>query len=147
MTTLDQTGLPLPEMDAQPLATFWRKAQDGELHLPRCENCGRIDWYPTGHCRNCDSRDIAWSRIEGRPGLFSWAVVNRALDPRLAPLGRYISAIVTFPDDPQFRFVTRLVDAEPDEIVADMALAVRFLDLGYPAAETGIRAPLVSPLR
>jgi uncharacterized OB-fold protein len=135
-------GFPLPDLEFTPLAPLWDGAQIGEFRLPRCTACGRFDWYPTGQCRGCSGDAIVWTALSGRGFLHSWAVVHRALHPPLNPLGTYISAIVRIAEDPQTRFVTRLIDTPPERIFADMPVQVRFVDLGYPAVETGTIAPL-----
>jgi len=134
--------LPLPELENKEVGPLWQAAQRCELRLPRCRSCGRIDWYPRGTCRACASADISWTALSGKATLFSWAVVRRALDPRLASLVPYISAIVTLDEDPQSRFVTRLVDIEADALSARMPVQVCFRDLGFPAYRTGLIAPL-----
>ena len=135
-------AFPLPDLELEPLAPFWQAAQDGELKMPRCTACGRIDWYPQGDCRACRSTSIEWTRLSGSARLFSWTRVTRALDPRLATLVPYVSAIVTLVEDPASRLVTRLVDLSPEALRADLPLRVRLVDLGYPMVSTGVIAPL-----
>ena len=132
---------PLPDTEG-PLAPLWSAAAQGAFRLPRCESCGAFDWYPKGQCSQCQGRDIVWSALSGRGTLFSWAVVNRALHKPLAPIAPYISAIIVIDEDRQTRFVTRLIDCDPAKLHAGMPVEVRFADLGYPALETGVIAPL-----
>ncbi|AIT80578.1 hypothetical protein JI59_12770 [Novosphingobium pentaromativorans US6-1] len=127
------------------MAPFWQAAQSGQLSLPRCNDCGRLDWYPKGECRRCGGARIAWTALSGKATLFSWALVRRALDPRLAAIAPYISAIVTLEEDADSRFVTRLVDCSEALLRPGLPVAVRFLDLGYPSLQTGVTAPLFSP--
>ncbi|MCB2048253.1 MAG: OB-fold domain-containing protein [Novosphingobium sp.] len=132
---------PLPDVDG-PLAPLWQAASQGEFRLPRCQPCGTFDWYPTGECRACHGSDIEWVALSGRGTLFSWAVVKRALHKPLAPIAPYVSAIVVIDEDRKTRFVTRLVDCDPESLHAGMPVEVFFADLGYPAVETGVAAPL-----
>jgi uncharacterized OB-fold protein len=138
-------SFPLPDRNWAPLAPLWEAAAAGEFRLPRCTDCDRFNWYPTGICQQCGSDAIAWVPLSGRARLFSWAVVHRALYAPLAPLGSYISAIVTIEEDPNTRFVTRLVHVEPDALRLDLELEVRFLDAGYPTLTTGFTVPLFAP--
>jgi uncharacterized OB-fold protein len=138
----DMPPFPLPDVEFAPIAPLWAAAARGIFSLPRCQRCGRFDWYPTGRCEGCDGGDIAWTDLSGRATLYTWATVRRALHPPLAALGRYVSAIVTIEEDPSVRFVTRLVDVPAERLRAGLPLAVRFADLGYPAIETGVVAPL-----
>lgn len=143
--TIAALEFPLPDPDFELLAPLWEGARAGELRLPRCVACGRFDWYPTALCAECGGRDIVWTTLSGRARLFSWAVVHRVLHKPLAPLGRYISAIVTIEEDERTRFVTRLVDADGLTLRPGLPLVARFLDAGYPAVRTGITVPLFAP--
>jgi uncharacterized OB-fold protein len=137
---------PLPDLDNPVLAPFWQAAARGEFALPRCQACGAFDWYPKRQCRQCSGRDIGWTVLSGRATLYSWAVVKRALHKPLAPIAPYVSAIVVIDEDRLTRLVTRLIDCEPDALRIGMPVRVRFADLGHPALETGIVAPLFTPI-
>ena len=135
-------AFPLPDFTDEETGPLWRAARNGRLGLPSCKACGRIDWYPRGTCRSCNSAKIGWEVLSGTAVLFSWAIVRRALDQRLDRLVPYISAIVTLAEDPQSRFVTRLVDVAESDLSAGMELTVCFRDLGFPGQPTGVIAPL-----
>jgi uncharacterized OB-fold protein len=141
----DRKNFPLPDLTHGPTAPLWQAAARQEFALPRCQSCGRFDWYPRGECRQCHGRDIAWTPLSGRATLFSWAVVKRALHKPLAPIAPYVSAIVLIDEDRLTRFVTRLIDCDPASLHIGMPVEVRFADIGYPALETGIIAPLFAP--
>jgi len=138
-------AFPLPDRNWAPLAPLWEAAAAGQFSLPRCTQCRRFDWYPTGTCKTCGSDAIVWEQLSGRARLFSWAVVKRVLYAPLTPLGGYISAIISIEEDPSVRFVTRLVDVESAALRLDLELEVRFLDAGYPALSTGFIVPLFAP--
>ncbi len=142
----DSRPFPLPDLDHGPTAPLWQAAARGAFALPRCGDCGTFDWYPKGECRQCLGHEIAWAPLSGRATLFSWAVVKRALHKPLAPIAPYVSAIVVIDEDRLTRFVTRLIDCEPAALYIGMPVEVRFADLGYPAVETGIVAPLFTPI-
>ena len=141
----DSKPFPLPDLGHRPTAPLWAAAARNEFALPRCETCGTFDWYPKGHCRKCNGEKIEWVPLSGRGTLFSWAVVKRALHKPLAPIAPYVSAIVVIDEDRLTRFVTRLIACDPQALHAGMPVEVRFADLGYPALETGIVAPLFAP--
>lgn len=141
----DSKPFPLPDMNHEVTAPLWQAAAHSEFALPRCRDCGTFDWYPKGQCRQCHGRNIRWTPLSGRGTLFSWAVVRRALHKPLAPIAPYVSAIVAIEEDGLTRFVTRLIDCDPATLRIGMAVEVRFVDLGHPALETGIVAPLFAP--
>jgi uncharacterized OB-fold protein len=141
----DPKPFPLPDLNHEATAPLWQAAARGEFALPRCKSCGTFDWYPKGQCRQCNGENIEWTPLSGRGTLFSWAVVKRALHKPLAPVAPYVSAIVAIEEDGLTRMVTRLIDCDPAALHIGMPVAVRFADLGYPALETGIVAPLFAP--
>jgi len=141
----DPKPFPLPDLNHEATAPLWQAAARGQFALPHCGDCGTLHWYPIGQCRQCHGTKIAWTPLSGRGKLFSWAVVKRALHKPLAPIAPYVSAIVVIDEDHLTRFVTRLIDCDPAMLHIGMAVEVRFVDLGYPALETGIRAPLFAP--
>jgi uncharacterized OB-fold protein len=136
------TDFPLPDTSWPPLREFWAGAADHRLRLPRCVGCRRFRWYPTGDCPHCRGDRLEWEDLSGRGTLFSWSVVRRALEPALAVLQPYVSAIVVPEEAPCVRIVSRLVDCEEADLRADAPVVVRFADLAYPAAHSGVVAPL-----
>lgn len=141
----DPKPFPLPDLSHAATAPLWQAAARGEFALPRCGDCGTFDWYPKGVCRKCGGDRIAWHPLSGRATLFSWAVVKRALHKPLAPIAPYVSAIVAIEEDGLTRMVTRLIDCDPAMLRIGMPVEVRFADLGHPALQTGIIAPLFAP--
>jgi uncharacterized OB-fold protein len=141
----DTISIPLPDLAHAATAPLWEAAGRGQFALPRCTDCRAFDWYPKGECRQCRGSNIVWTELSGRGTLFSWAVVKRALHKPLAPIAPYVSAIVVIDEDRLTRFVTRLIDCDPNELRAGMPVEVRFADLGYPALKTGVTAPLFAP--
>lgn len=142
---MSEKTIQVPDLSFEPLAPLWRAAAEGELKLPRCQQCGKFDWYPKGVCAGCGGGDIVWTKLSGRAKLFSWAVVKRALHLPIAPLGPYVSAIVAIEEDPNVRIVTRVVDCDPEGLQDGMELEVKFADLGYPGVQTNVTAPLFAP--
>jgi uncharacterized OB-fold protein len=135
-------GLPLPDTCLPALKLYWEAARRQEFRLPRCLACKRFNWYPEPSCRGCGGGTFAWETLSGRGTLFSWAVVHRALDARLAPLQPYTVGIVQIAEDPAVRVVMRIVDTDPSTLGIGMPVRVRFEDLGYPVIQTGVIAPL-----
>lgn len=139
-------GFPLPQADWPVLNPLWQGAASGELRMPRCQACSALTWYPGERCVRCGSESLVWQSLSGKARLFSWAVVRRALDPRLKAIEPYVSALVEIEEDPRVRLVTRLVDCEPAALRIDQPLQVCFRDFGYPKLVTGVMAPLFHPL-
>lgn len=138
---------PLPDTDDEATRELWAGAARGELVLPRCDACGTWVWYPRPACPACGGNRITWTAVSGRGRLFSWAVVRHAFLPQFADLVPYVPALVTPDEAPHVRFVTRLVDCEPDDLAADLPVEVVFRPLTFPGIERQVVAPLFTPAR
>ena len=140
-----KTEFPLPDLGFEPTRGFWEAAQREELHLPRCEACGALNWYPPPACRHCETGVLSWSRVGGRATLFSWTHVTRALFKAYASKVPYTTGLVALEEDPRVRLVTLLVDCEPDALRVDMPVEVVFRPLAFPEVEGTVIAPMFRP--
>ena len=133
---------PLPDISWPPLVPYWEAAARGELVLPRCTGCDRIDWYPTTTCAACGGEGRDWVPMSGRATLWSWAVVSHVWVPEFASLVPFTSALVAIEEDPQVRLATMVVDAEGIELVPDMPMEVAFRPLSFPPATASVVVPM-----
>jgi hypothetical protein len=141
------TPFPLPDVEWPPLREFWAGAAAGELRIPRCAACGRLQWYPPAACRDCGAGGLAWGRVSGRATLFSFAVVRRAWVAPFGALAPYATGLVALAEDPAVRLATRLVDCAPEELRVDMPVHAVFRDLEFPGVAGRVRAPFFTPTR
>ena len=65
------------EVDAES-APFWQGLAEGDIRVPRCENCSNYRFPPGPYCLSCGSSMQRFVTLTGRPRLFSWIVVNRS---------------------------------------------------------------------
>ena len=67
---------PLPEISErnQP---FWDGLKQRKFLLPKCEDCGCLNWVPYPACRQCLSSDQRWIEASGRAKLYSYTIVHR----------------------------------------------------------------------
>lgn len=108
-----------PDSEVQPAVPrlpefqgFFDGLAAGRLAFPCCRRCGRHHWYPMPRCPSCLAAEIDWRPVAGRGEILSFTVVRHAFDKgRALP---YVVALVTFPDAPGVRLVTRIVGVEPD---------------------------------
>ena len=54
--------VPTPET-----GTYWEKAAEGELWLPRCDSCGRAVFYPRSFCPHCHG-EVTTANTRSVPG-------------------------------------------------------------------------------
>jgi uncharacterized OB-fold protein len=119
-------GIPVPN-PSPASKPYWEGCARGELLYQRCDGCGTIALRPATICGNCLSRSMSWARSSGRGALYSWTVVWRP--PRPSFTVPYAPAIVTL--DEGFRMMSSVVGCEPEDLAADLPLAVEF----HPASD------------
>jgi uncharacterized OB-fold protein len=83
MTGRPQLGLVPPAVDEDSRA-WWRAVAERRLLLPHCRACG-LTWFPPAPgCPRCGSAGPDHREASGRGSIYSWVVVERALDPVFA---------------------------------------------------------------
>lgn len=111
--------VPVPTADSE---VFWERCRAGELWLPRCRECGELNWFPRAMCRYCSGTDMEWVPMSGRATVYSFSVVDRPPSPDLP--GRYVLALVDL--DEGVRMMTHIVGCDPAEASIGMRVSVRF---------------------
>ncbi len=113
--------LPRPTEDSAP---FWAAAQQGELRMQRCGDCGHFRFPPSAICARCLSDRHEWVKLSGRGVVFSWIVVHQSQHPAFNTDTPYNVAIVELDEGP--RLHTRIVGCANDAIRIDMPVEVVF---------------------
>jgi uncharacterized protein len=127
---IQRDDFPLPDVDDPLTAPYFAGSARGELLIPRCETCAAYVWYPQAACPH-DGGALTWTPVSGRATLFTWAVVRRAFLPAFADKVPFVTALVALAEDPAVRLCTYIVGTEPDDLVADAAVEVRFRPLEF----------------
>ena len=121
---------------------FWTAAAAGELQLPWCALCEAAVWYPEPKCPDCQGR-LHWQRLSGRATLLSWTVVRKPINTDFEV--PYIPALVVPEEAPHARLVTQLIDCEPQALICDMSLFLKFRPLRLRDGRHFV-APLFAPM-
>jgi uncharacterized OB-fold protein len=136
---------PLPDVEWEVIAPFWRAARRHELVLPRCSGCGRYVWYPAERCPRCDAEGPVWTRVSGRGRLFSWALVERALYAPFRDRAPYLTGLVEIEEDPAVRLVTMLVDVPEAALRMGLPVRVTWGALHFDGDPRHVPAPFFTP--
>ncbi len=136
---------PLPDTAWPPTREFWSAAACHALAIPVCDGCHHYVWYPATPCRHCGNPTLTWTDVGGRGTLFAWSVVRRPFIPQLADAVPFVTALVALAEDPAVRIVTRIVDADPERLRADMPVKVVFRPLRFTGVAGEVVAPLFAP--
>ena len=99
---------PVPQPDADD-GPFWAAAAQGRIVVSQCRQCWRCWVRPTPGCPSCGQSDIARIDATGAGSLYTWVVVNRAMDDSFADDVPYTIVVVDL--DEGARVQARLTDS------------------------------------
>jgi uncharacterized protein len=99
--------VPVPTPETR---TYWDRAAEGELWLPRCGSCGRAVFYPRSFCPHCNSDDITWFRASGR-GVVESFIINHTPALGYEQDAPYVIALIMLEEG--VRLTTNLLGVEP----------------------------------
>lgn len=133
MTAADR---PTSDPDSAP---WWAAVQDRALAVNTCAACARCSLGPRPFCPHCWSEDVRLTPVSGAARLYTWSVVHQNAAPFDARTP-YVVAMVDLAEGP--RMMTTLEDCRPEELRADMALA-----LDYREDDDGFVVPVFRPAR
>lgn len=117
---------PVPHASSQDSVPFWAGCRSKQLRYQRCAACGRANFPPTEHCRQCLSEDLDWRQSGGAGEIYSWTVVYRPVTAEFEP--PYAPAIVTL--DEGYQMLTNIVGVPPEDIGVGLRVRVQFHDVG-----------------
>jgi uncharacterized OB-fold protein len=103
---------------------FWDGVQEGLLLLRQCAQCGRLQHPPSPMCPGCGSLEWSVRQMSGRGTVHSWIVSHHPSEPDDVPR---IAVLIDLDEGP--RFVSNLIDCEPDGVINDMPVEVVFVDV------------------
>jgi uncharacterized protein len=95
---------------------FWDAALNEQLSAPRCTTCGKFRLPPTRFCSRCHSQEMEFVPLPGTGTVFSFIIVRHPLSPELSNYVPYMPAVID-PDGAEgVRFVSNVVDCEPEDV-------------------------------
>jgi uncharacterized OB-fold protein len=118
---------PLPAPDPA-THEYWEAAKKGELHMPKCTDCGKFHFYPRTLCPHCGSVKLDWQRCSGRGVVYSFTVVHRAPSPAFESDVPYVVAVIALEEGPHL--MSSVINMAPDAVRIGQAVQVSFKDTG-----------------
>ncbi|WP_331510725.1 Zn-ribbon domain-containing OB-fold protein [Mycobacterium sp.] len=104
---------------------FWIAASQRRFVAQRCNGCSQLHHPPRPMCPHCRSLDHEWVELSGRGTLYSYALLHYPQHPAFTyPLA---AAVVELEEG--LRFVTNVVNIDPNDLAIGMALAVTFVEI------------------
>jgi uncharacterized protein len=128
MTTIAFKHMPPPFLD-DPYADswtqpFWDAAARETLTAPRCTSCGTFRLPPTRFCPRCHHQEMEFVELPGTGTVFSFIVVRHPLNPDMTAYVPYMPAVIDPDGADGARFVSNVVDCEPEDVTIGMKVRV-----------------------
>lgn len=96
---------------------FQRALAEGEILLPKCDDCGAYHFFPRVLCPHCHGSAISWKQAGGKGRVHTTTVVRRKPERG----GDYNVCVIEL--DEGVRMMSRVEDIAPGEVVIDMPVA------------------------
>lgn len=93
---------------------FQRALAEGEILLPKCDDCGAYHFFPRVLCPHCHGAAISWKQATGKGRVYTTTVVRRSQNRG----GDYNVCMVEL--DEGVRMMSRVEGIAPDEVAIDM---------------------------
>jgi uncharacterized protein len=124
MSERSEYAKPLPSLDDEVTAPYWKAATEHRLALPRCGECGAVFFYPRRFCPSCWSERIEWIDAAGTGTVWSFTFVHVPFyDETWAADVPYCVGLVQL--DEGVRLATNIVGVGPGEVaIGDPVRAV-----------------------
>lgn len=117
--TPDFAALEVP-MDAWS-EPFWQGTAEHRLAFPSCTQCGTFRWPAGPFCPKCHVQPVAW-KAAGAASVYSFTVL-----PQRDGGGQRIPVLAEFAGAPGVRFVSVLIDADPQAVTVGAPLTPAWL--------------------
>jgi hypothetical protein len=118
-------------LDWTPAAGFWQGCREHELRVPKCNECGRVAWYPRVACGHCLSEHFTWEATASSPRLYTWTTVMFQFIEALKEHLPYASGLVDIGiDSPDVNFRLSFILPTSYQLVIGMEMTPVFIDVG-----------------
>lgn len=133
MPTIAFKHMPPPSLD-DPYADdwtqpFWDATKQRQLTAPRCTKCGTFRLPPTRFCAHCRHQEMEFVPLPGTGTIFSFIVVRHPLNPSMADYVPYMPAVIDADGAAPARFVSNVVECEPEDLTIGMKVRVVWNDV------------------
>jgi hypothetical protein len=103
---------------------FWDGCKAGKLCLQRCTECGHLRYPISLVCPRCMSTDAAWTQMQGRGEVYSFAVFRHAYNDAWRALVPYNVALVQLTEGPTL--ISNVIDVDLKDLRIGLPVTVVF---------------------
>ena len=126
MTTEYSKPLPNPT-NVELSKPFWEATKRHELSLPHCNTCSANFFYPRERCPECLSDDLGWAQASGKGHVYSFTIIEQAVNPEFRGDLPYIYSIIELDEGP--RMIANVVECGLEDVKIDMPVEAVFDDV------------------
>src|SRR5215211_7193040 len=106
---------------------FWARANEEQLVLPCCLDCGTYTYYPRSVCMRCMSRNLEWRAASGQGTVYSYTVV-RSAPHGFEDLAPYVVASIDLAEGT--RMMANVLTDDPEAVHIGMPVKIVFVPVG-----------------
>jgi len=122
---MSEYAKPLPVI--QPWSKkFWEAAHQHRLIMQKCNDCGKLVFYPRKFCPECWSANLGWTDVSGKAKVRTFTITMAGVEQAFMPDLPYVLAVVDLEEG--IRMMTNIVDCRPEEVKIGMDVEVTFRD-------------------
>lgn len=108
----------LPPPVSPDTQAFWEAAQQGQLLIGTCADCGETHYYPRPHCPFCLSDAVRFVPASGKGQIYAFTVMRRAPVP-------YACGYIALAEGPQM--FTQILCEDFDALATGADVVLDFL--------------------
>jgi len=105
---------------------FWEAARQHKLIMQKCNDCGKLIFYPRKVCPFCWSASVGWTDVSGKARVRTMTTTIAGVEQAFIPDLPYVLAIVELEEG--VRMMTNIVECRPEDVKIGMEVAVTFRD-------------------
>jgi len=110
-----------------------------KLMIRHCAVCGYWIYPHRPVCPECLSWNVPFEQVSGRGTVFMETRLHQLRDPSAKEFAPLVAAAIELEERPGLRYLARVVNCDPDEIVLDMPVKLAWIE------EDGITWPVFEP--
>lgn len=120
----DKPSTPVPEKRPETIK-FWEGCKEGKFLLQKCDDCGKVIYYPRALCPACMSSSISWIPSAGKGEVYTFSVHHRG--PTKGFKTPYVVALIDLEEG--VRVMSNVVGCDPNDVRIGMKVEVVFEQL------------------
>ena len=122
---MSEYAKPLPVI--QPWSKkFWEAAHQHKLIMQKCNDCGKLVFYPRKFCPECWSANLGWTDVSGKAKVRTFTIAMAGVEQAFMPDLPYVLAVIDLEEG--IRMMTNIVDCKSEDVKIGMDVEIAFRD-------------------